>query len=267
MEFNPVMVTVAGVILLILGIGAGWLLGSVGAEEPEPESGKDDPAPPGGRKGRYTPVAKLWREKKAGGLVVEIDGKAFSAVDGLTAEQRARLEQSARDLRAFLGMGLAAGEIPEPAQVEVAPSMAAPTIAPPAPAQPAPTRAAQAQAPAVPPARTVPPAQTVNPAPAQPAGRQTVRPTPPPPAPAPAQTGNKTPTPAAKSIVMQIEDILQDMIAGTPLANRGLHLTEDPRRGVIVQLGLQFFEGIDSVTDPEAQAAIRAAVQAWESKQ
>ncbi len=66
---------------------------------------------------------------------------------------------------------------------------------------------------------------------------------------------------------MQIEDILQDMIAGTPLAQRGVHLLEDPLRGVIVQVGLEHYEGIYSVPDPEIKGIIQSAVQQWESNQ
>jgi hypothetical protein len=66
---------------------------------------------------------------------------------------------------------------------------------------------------------------------------------------------------------MQIEDILQDMIAGTPLAQRGIHVMEDPIRGVVVQDGLKNYEGIDAVPDPEVKGIIRSAVQEWEKGQ
>jgi hypothetical protein len=265
MEFNPVMITVAGVILLVLGVGAGWLLGSVG-EENDPEPGITDPAPPGGRKGKYTPVARLWRERKAGTLVVEMDGKSFVAVDGLDEVQRDRLEKTARELRAFLGMGLAAADESAPvapAEPPTAQRVAAASVG--AASAGAVSYAVPAASAATPPAAT-PPAPTwmaglAQPAPSSaPVPRPVVRSKP------PVVGKEELVAPlAAKSIVMQIEDILQDMIAGTPLATRGLHLTEDPVRGVIVQLGLQFFEGIDAVTDPEAKAAIRAAVKEWET--
>jgi hypothetical protein len=43
-------------------------------------------------------------------------------------------------------------------------------------------------------------------------------------------------------------------------------LQESPEEGVIVWVGLQHFEGIDAVLDPEVKAAIRQAVEAWEKK-
>jgi len=74
------------------------------------------------------------------------------------------------------------------------------------------------------------------------------------------------PAVASFSIVEQIDQILQDKLTGTPLAGRGIHLQESPEGGVMVWVGLQRFEGIDAVHDPEVKAAIRQAVEAWEKK-
>lgn len=242
MDIPPTILIIVGFIIVVLGIGAGMLLSSLN-EEVEPEENGVDQAPPGGRKGRYTPVARLWRERGTGVLVVEMDNKSFLNAEPLSEIQRERLEHTTRDLRAWLGMGLAAS-------AEAAP-----------PAVPAVPPAVQASAAASPAASNTPPA----PAPA-PAAPSPVRA-----APAPAVYGKEEPVPivpaGAKSIVMQIEDILQDMIAGTTLAHRGLHLVEDPVRGVIVKLDANQFEGIDSVTDPEAKATIRSAVAEWEKLQ
>jgi hypothetical protein len=71
----------------------------------------------------------------------------------------------------------------------------------------------------------------------------------------------------AKSIVMQIDDILQEMLAGGSLAGLGIHLFEDPKMGVMVKVGSNNYEGIDSVSDAEIKAALRAAVKRWESSQ
>jgi len=79
----------------------------------------------------------------------------------------------------------------------------------------------------------------------------------------PKKTG---PLPPAKSIVFQIDAILQDQISGTPLADRGIRLAEAPGQGVMVWLGLNHFQGIDAVPDPEVQAAIRKAVKTWEAQ-
>lgn len=69
-----------------------------------------------------------------------------------------------------------------------------------------------------------------------------------------------------KSIVAQINDILQDRIPGTPLEGKGVRLAEDLRHGVIVWIGVEKFTGIDAVPDPEIQKAIRSAVNEWEEQ-
>lgn len=116
------------------------------------------------------------------------------------------------------------------------------------------------------------PAAPAAPAP-QPAARM--------PAPAPAATPASAPKPAAPAgpksgeapaapppttIVGQIDAVLQARIASTPLANRRIQLTESPTGGVRVYVGLQYYEGVDTVPDPEVVAAIRAAIAEWEKK-
>jgi hypothetical protein len=72
--------------------------------------------------------------------------------------------------------------------------------------------------------------------------------------------------PVHKSIVAQIDDVLQEQVSGTALAGRGIRLTEAPGQGVTVWIGLDHFQGIDAVTDAEVLAAIRHAVKTWEAK-
>jgi len=75
--------------------------------------------------------------------------------------------------------------------------------------------------------------------------------------------------PAARqpgSIVAQIDGILQARLAGSPLANQGIRLVESVTGGVIVYVGLQKFEGIDALPDPNIQAFIRQAVADWEKQ-
>jgi hypothetical protein len=250
MEITPTTLILVSVTCLVLGFIASLLLNTLKDDEDLPDTGVDQ-TPPGGRKGRYTVIARLWRERGAGKLVVEMDGRSFLTPEALDATQRERLVTSARELRAWLGMGLEGVSNPPPAAAPVTtpppPVMrAAPASTPPAP-QP---YAVQTPAPAAPlrPAPVVSNARGVTPLAGKPVGKEEV-------------------VPAPKSIVMQIEDILQDMIAGTPMETRGIHLTEDPVRGVRVQVGVQFFDGIDAVADPEVKATIRKAVETWEATQ
>jgi hypothetical protein len=66
--------------------------------------------------------------------------------------------------------------------------------------------------------------------------------------------------PTPKSVVEMVNEILQEKIAGTPLADKGIQLAESPDKGVIVRVGLDHYPGPDAIPDPEIQAVIRAAV-------
>jgi hypothetical protein len=69
-----------------------------------------------------------------------------------------------------------------------------------------------------------------------------------------------------KSIVSQINEILQAKLEGTPLEDKGIRLVEDPELGMAVEVGLQRFKDIDSVPDEGVRRLIRQAVAEWESK-
>lgn len=66
------------------------------------------------------------------------------------------------------------------------------------------------------------------------------------------------------TIVEQINEILQERLARSPLEERGIKLTEDPDKGVIVWIGTDRFSGIDAIPDMDVKAEIRAAVETWE---
>lgn len=66
-----------------------------------------------------------------------------------------------------------------------------------------------------------------------------------------------------KSIAQQVNDVLQEQIANTPLHGRGIRMTDDPGGGLLIWVGLEKYPGIDELPDPEIQAAIRTAVDEW----
>jgi hypothetical protein len=70
-----------------------------------------------------------------------------------------------------------------------------------------------------------------------------------------------------QSIVAQIDEILQSKLADSPLAERGIRLMELPTKGLVVMVGLQQYEEVDAVPDPEIRALIRQSVDEWEKSQ
>ena len=72
--------------------------------------------------------------------------------------------------------------------------------------------------------------------------------------------------PPPKSVAEQIDEVLQSQISGTPLAARGVKLLTTSGGGVRVQVGVEFYEGVDAVPEEEVRQAIREAVKAWEAR-
>lgn len=177
----------------------------------------------------------LMRIKNENGyLTLDLDGVRADTTE-LTAEQRKRLIEMLTLIRPWL-------------EGRAAPAPAAPH-SPPLRAQPEPV---------------VSPRISSTPKPAsQPIPSQTAVPTA---ARSAATEKEERSAPPATGIVGQIDSILQARLAGTPLASRGIYLANSPEGGVIVNVGLQKFNGIDEVTDPEIKAALRAAITEWENK-
>jgi hypothetical protein len=76
---------------------------------------------------------------------------------------------------------------------------------------------------------------------------------------------SKKPELQIKSIMDEINDILQDSIARTSLAGRGLKVA-DGLNGGIFSLDGHDYETLDQLPDPDAREAVRAAIQEWDSK-
>ena len=67
-----------------------------------------------------------------------------------------------------------------------------------------------------------------------------------------------------KSIVEQIDEILQAKLVDSSVHNKAVRLVEDPVHGVVVWIGIDHFNGVDQVTDPEVKALLREAAAEWE---
>ncbi len=84
----------------------------------------------------------------------------------------------------------------------------------------------------------------------------------------PAVVAAAPPIPSNKpvSIVEQVNEILKELVAGTPMEARGIRLAEDPRAGVVVWVGIDHYNGVDSVPDSEVKAILKQAGAEWERR-
>lgn len=70
----------------------------------------------------------------------------------------------------------------------------------------------------------------------------------------------------SKSIVAQVDLILQERLLGTELGKKGIRLVETKDKGMLVVVGMERYDGIDEVPDEEVRAAIHSSVEEWEKK-
>jgi len=73
------------------------------------------------------------------------------------------------------------------------------------------------------------------------------------------------PASAPKTIVEQIDEILQGKLVDSPFADREIQLKEAPH-GMTVLIGSYKYEGIDAVPDPAIRALIKEAAREWNEK-
>lgn len=187
------------------------------------------PAPPTVMPPHPQAEVHLWRDPASGKVKAEVDGIEFSSVHTMNPEQRRKLVSVLREGAAWLNTS---APKPVSARSEAQPALAA---------RPAPLAAQPGRA-----AAAMPPKKTGS---------------------FPSSPGEKPPDAnktAPVSIVAQIDAILQDMLADSPLKTRGIRLVEDQAGSVTVWVGVTRYPGIDAVTDAEALAVIRAAVAQWE---
>lgn len=69
------------------------------------------------------------------------------------------------------------------------------------------------------------------------------------------------------SIPTQINSILQDLIRETPLRDRGISVADWPSRGVVFIVGIDTYDDIEQIPDPNIQKVIKLAVKRWEQSQ
>lgn len=71
---------------------------------------------------------------------------------------------------------------------------------------------------------------------------------------------------AALTITQQISAVLEEMLKGTELEDKGIRLWENADHGVDVYVGSEKFEGVEAVPYPQVRQMIRDAVLRWEEE-
>jgi hypothetical protein len=219
------------------------------------------------RKKRFDEIVGLWRERAGGKVVVWFEDKMLESPKSLDPIRRRRLESAEHDFQTWLATDEPVAPVEAGKNAAIDSRLTSVTRTPTGPLStparkqtgPLMTAARTPTGPLTAPARpSTGPLQIRKPAPQ----KEDI--------PQPATVAEETPRPAkvAKplSIVDQINDILQETIKDTPLANRMIRIVEDPREGVVVWIGLEHFPGVDSVPDPEVKAALRKAANEWERR-
>jgi len=74
------------------------------------------------------------------------------------------------------------------------------------------------------------------------------------------------PSAPPSSIAAQIDEILQEKLAELPQEKRAIRLMELPGKGMVVMVGLEQYDGVEAVPDPEVKSLIRECVHEWEQK-
>ena len=187
-------------------------------------------------------LARLMRNVKTQDLVVEMDGKTFKAANELSSGQQHRLSFAATVLAKWLGQP--APDVSASPESPIQESDWVPAEA--VPLQPQTLGVSpfiNESMPGVKPVSTALPDMVggiLNPSP--------------------------TPAPVFKSIAMQIDDILQANMVGTPFEARGITVKDAPDQGVLVTVDGEKYAGVKDVPDEAVRNLIRSAVMEWEKQ-
>lgn len=262
----------AGIILIVafisagLGYLAGLFLTQRSAGNDTDQKDKEASATP--RYEAHRLDVSLWSKTPQGPLSANLFGHTFANREDVSEPEKNRLVQDIRSIEAWFGIstaksiivngttltgGLPSKTIVEPVIIsptdEIVPAVTDTEIPP--------------IVPAVEPVLLEPPTPEIHISEAQ---LDEIAP-PPPVAPVAARLDNraKTKNPEPKSIVEQINDILQEKVAVSNQPNTTVKLQETPQ-GALVWVGAQSYQGIDTVPDGFAKDLIRAAVKEWEKR-
>ena len=66
------------------------------------------------------------------------------------------------------------------------------------------------------------------------------------------------------SLSSEIDKILQEKLSGSTLNEKGIRLSENAQKEIIIWVGLESYSSIDAIPDVEIQKIIQESVQDWE---
>ena len=66
------------------------------------------------------------------------------------------------------------------------------------------------------------------------------------------------------SVIDEVNEILQRKLHGSPLAGKGIHLMENHNKEIRFWVGLESYDDVEEIPDPEIQKLIDDAVKEWE---
>jgi hypothetical protein len=223
------------ILTLVVGLVIGGLIGAVIASSVQ-SPGQSAKASPN-RNLRH--VVGLWRDKRNGRLAIEMDEKYFVSVEKLPSRQVSLLIQSFNDLQIWLNvdnitsrLGMtrpSEANINKPSQSPVDPLLLDDTLP------------------------TLPESDYIEPV------RVDV-----------TEIVTRAVNPKSKikekpkSIVEQVDEIVQKRLAYSPYKDRLIRLVDAPGGGVEVLVDTQKYEGVGEVPDPEVRNFIQECVKEWE---
>lgn len=260
--FSSISTPVVFILALVIGLLIGVLVSTLFNREPKTSG--ENPVPEKYTQDGYAEAARILYTPAARRSMLYLDGDYYERFDVLTPEQKKRVQRLVESLNEW------AGTPPKPAVVE--PSATVPAVRAFEPAATVPSVKSAA----------VQPLTQLNPAmPPLPKAADLLTPAPKPetledlgidvpsvvtPIPAVISVASRVPKviEKPKSIVEQINAHLEDIVAGTPNACKGIHLEDNGHQGVVVWVGLSHYEGVDAVPDKEVQGLIKEAVSRWE---
>jgi hypothetical protein len=244
----PILILLAGLCVAI-GFVLDNLLHSLREGKQEP-AGSPKPTPAPARLPEPIPpaaseplslkeVLRIWRRTADRELVVEVNGKKADSPAGLNRDQLDQLGAALQELSAWLGQGVSPGRPEAPSgSLKVFPGGYPPS--PGEALQVAVDNLTEVKRPSLNPVQLITNALRAD-------------------IPKPG-TGE------LRSLAIQVDEVLQEKLRGTPLELHGIKLVDGPNHDLLVQVGIQKYSGVEEVPDEEVRAIIREAVAEWRKR-